>query len=298
MQLSLSVSSWQRRIRVLLVILTTLALADLTGFSVEDHLRVAPKAPEPVTTPAAGPFGLADKDKEKIAAVLSTTAPPAGARKPSTMIASTATQTTAAASAAAAGPPPRLVGTLAGSGCQLAVLSLGNETVIAGPGKVVSGYRILTVDSWSARVRDSAGNTQVLGLELAGGTPTAQAPTPPAPTAENTPTATTGGPINLPQAQFKDMVNHSDRWISKVQLKMDRQGEEVLGARVSYVDRDNPFALVGIQTGDVIKAFNNRPLKAPDDLLWAKSELANARTFHFDILRAGAPTTLDVEIKD
>lgn len=296
MQLSLSVSSWQRRLRVLLVILIALALADLTNFSVEDWLRPASKAPEPVSTPAAGPFGLSDKDQ--VSAVLSTTAPRGGAKKSGQVTASTTTQATNAAPPVPAGPPPRLVGTLAGSGCHLAVLSMGNETVIAGPGKVVSGYRILSVDSWSARVRDSAGNTQVLGLELAGGTPEAQAPTLPAPPAPGAENATTGGAVNIPHAQFKDVVDHPEEWISKVQLKMERQGDEVLGARVTHGGEKNPFALVGIQSGDIIRTFNSRPLKGPDDLMWAKGELANARSFHFDILRAGAPTTLDVEIKD
>jgi len=298
MQLSLSVSSWQRRLRVLLVIAIALAAADLTDFEVQSWLQ----GPEKPAAPATRVTAVTEQvNLDELKAVLGTTQPTEEEKKKAEAGRTPGrTASNANAPAVTAGPPPRLIGTLAGSGCHLAVLSVGNETRVMGPGRTVNGYRILQVDAYSARVRDAAGQVQVLALELAGGTPTAQAPAAPTPApASATPApAQAGGTVSIPQAQFKALVNNPGPWISQVQLKMERQGEEVLGARVSYSGQDNPFALVGIQPGDVISSFNTRPLKTPDDLLWAKSELANARSFHFEILRAGSPTTLDVDIKD
>lgn len=297
MQLSLSVSSWQRRLRVLLVVFIALAAADLTDFEIKSWLQPPLSPPAPANAP---PMTSGTLDKEGLSAVLSTTQPTDAEKKQKAAPPDGPGANVTPVPAVPAGPPPRLVGTIAGSGRHLAVLEVGNETTVAGPGKLVSGYRILQVDTYSARVRDAAGQVQLLALEIAGGTPTAQPPAAPTPAAAEAAPATpqAGGPVSIPHAQYKHLVDNPDLWISQVQLKMDRKGDEVLGARVSYSGQENPFALVGIQTGDVISTFNQRPLKTPDDLMWARQELANARLFHFDILRNGSPTTLDVEIKD
>jgi len=94
------------------------------------------------------------------------------------------------------------------------------------------------------------------------------------------------------------MLDHTGDYAATMNVHAVRRGDEVAGYQVNYSAANNPFAKLGILNGDILLSFQNRPLKGPEDLTWAYSELRNATTLSFSVERAGKVMPVNIQLTD
>lgn len=314
----MTTTDWERRAfpwaRRLVLVGVCFFAADFTAATIEKHLSAgAPPvkaAAQPAMTRSNVPQnGLAYSGELQY--VLNNTVPimPVGGGNASMpgMPAGANGTTVAVANAPPPAALPKLTGTLAGSGHALAVLQSGEDTRVAAVGEEVNGYVVVEVGQYSAVLRGPNGQTYNLSMDLAASpgasntTAPAAAPSPtntvpPVPNAM--PPAVPPADGTISSAQIREMLDHSERFLPHISLKPIRRGEEVVGVQVNYNNPNNPFAMLGVNTGDIITSFNGKPLTGAQDLTWAYQELRNATTLNLQLERNGQPVPLSVHLSD
>ena len=75
-----------------------------------------------------------------------------------------------------------------------------------------------------------------------------------------------------------------------------RHGKPI-GFRLSRIDRDGPFAAIGIESGDLVLEVNGRPIATPDDALAAYAALRNADRVWLVLERDGRRLRMDYDIR-
>lgn len=199
---------------------------------------------------------------------------------------------------------PTLTGTMEGQGQSLAVLQMGQETQVVAVGEEWMGFKVMEVTSFEARLKDARGQEHTLSMALAG----AQAAPPPATGAPN---MTVPGNTTAP-GNTTDTPNTGPYKTSR-ELRADIEGRafirnilvqpvngpdgDVIGIRINYSTMNNPFARLGMQSGDIIQTFNSKPVKGMQDMDWALKELRNAQSLNFELQRNGQKVPLTVQLE-
>lgn len=199
---------------------------------------------------------------------------------------------------------PTLAGTMEGQGQSLAVLQVGQETQVVAVGEEWMGFRVMEVGSFNARLKDARGQEHTLSMALAG---TQEAPsvatvtnTTPANATPGNGTETPGAPATGPYKSSRELrADIEGRAFVKNILVQPVQGPDgdVLGIRVNYSTMANPFARLGMQSGDIIQTFNSKPVKGMQDMDWALKELRNAQSLNFELQRNGQKVPLTVQLE-
>jgi hypothetical protein len=198
---------------------------------------------------------------------------------------------------------PMLAGTMEGQGQSLAVLQMGQETQVVAVGEEWMGFRVMEVTSFEARLKDARGQEHTVTMAMAG----AQAAPPPTTAAPNITT-----PGNATAGNGTDAPN-TGPYKSSRELRADIEGRafirnilvqpvngpdgDVIGIRVNYSTMNNPFARLGMQSGDIIQTFNSKPVKGMQDMDWALKELRNAQSLNFELQRNGQKVPLTVQLE-
>ncbi len=68
------------------------------------------------------------------------------------------------------------------------------------------------------------------------------------------------------------------------------------GALVASVEPDSPAAAAGVETGDVVVGFDNKPVESRADLSWMASIAGIGSTVALEVLREGKPRTVKVTL--
>jgi type II secretion system protein C len=199
---------------------------------------------------------------------------------------------------------PTLAGTMEGQGQSLAVLQVGQETQVVAVGEEWMGYKVMEVGAFQARLKDARGQEHTVSMALAGAQNAAPGPVvyPPGtmpPITNTTVTNTTpgtpdaGGPVTSRQikAWFDDKS-----FVRNILVQPVKRNDEVAGIQINYSNPDNPFAKLGIQSGDIIQTFNSRPVKGMEDMDWALKELRNAQSLNFQVERNGQQVPVSLQV--
>jgi len=171
-------------------------------------------------------------------------------------------------------PLPTLVGTLEGQGKSMAVLQAEGEPAVVAVGEDFHGFQVLAVSALQARLRDSQGQEHTLSMMVE------FQPPPPHQILPNLYTTT---------RQLRQDLDNKDGWIGHILIKPTERG-----VQINYRDGDNPFARLGLQSGDVVLALNNKPARSMDDLPELLADLRNSQTLAFQLERNGLTLPLTV----
>lgn len=199
---------------------------------------------------------------------------------------------------------PELLGTMEGQGSALAILQMpGNpDTTVIAVGEEYMGLKLMEVGPFQARLRDQRHQDYTISMSLANISPS---PTPSAlPVAQTTHqnqatstfAATSKGPYKTSR-ELRDDIDNKAAWINNILVQpMMREGESI-GVKINFRGNDNPFARLGLQSGDVVLALNNKPTRAVENLPDVLMELRNAQTLNFQMERNGqaVPLTINLE---
>lgn len=189
-------------------------------------------------------------------------------------------------------PLPALQGTLEGSGQSLAVLQSGQETKLVAVGEEWMGYKVVEVGAFQARLRDARNQEFLISMSIANTSSTnssvavAPAGSPGAFVVNNT-TALAGPQPFRTSAEIRAAIDNKAAWVKNILVQPELRAGESIGIKVQYTNVDNPFARLGIQTGDVVMSLNNKPARGVDDLNTVLMELRNSTNLNFQIERNG-----------
>lgn len=199
-------------------------------------------------------------------------------------------------------PLPTLVGTLEGQGQSLAVLQTpGNpDTAVVSVGEEYNGFKIIEVGAFQARLRDKRNQEYTISMQVAADT----APAPPQsfvivpPTGSNVtqPPEVAKGPYKTSR-ELREDIDNKGQWIKNILVQPVMRNGESVGVQINYKGGENPFSRLGIQSGDVVMALNNKPAKGVDNLPDILMELRNAQSLNFNLERSGQPQPLSVNLE-
>lgn len=201
-------------------------------------------------------------------------------------------------------PLPKLAGTMEGQGQALAVLQSGQETQVVAVGEEWMGYKVMEVSSFEARLRNAQGQEFTIAMAMAGEQGPPQTPGTMAQPAVN---STNTSPGNSTEGAGETGPYHSVRelradidqraFVKNILVQPVQRGEDVIGIRVNYSNPANPFARLGMQSGDIIQTFNGRAVKGMQDMDWALKELRNSTSLNFEVERNGQTVPLNVQLE-
>ena len=114
-------------------------------------------------------------------------------------------------------------------------------------------------------------------------------------------------PINmiktlLPQLEQNGYVTRS--WLgARVQKITPELAEsfgldEPQGALITEVVDESPAAKAGLQTGDIIVEFDDRPVRTSDQLSWMVASIEPGKTTRLQLVRGGERRSLDIELAE
>lgn len=186
---------------------------------------------------------------------------------------------------------PNLLGTMEGGGSALAILQMpgSSQPAVVALGDEFQDLKLVEVGAYEVRMRDKSGLEQTITMMSGSG-----AAVPP-------PAATPGLPqfSSEPYRTSRELrhdIDNKSQWIGHIMAQpVMRQGESV-GVSLKYTVGENPFARLGIQSGDVVLSLNNKPAKAVEDLPELLMILRNSQTLIFQLERNGKPLTLTVNL--
>ena len=114
-------------------------------------------------------------------------------------------------------------------------------------------------------------------------------------------------PINMAVNVYNQIIKTGkvSRGAIGIQFRRDNNaallkayGAKEGGVFVGAVTKGTPAARAGIQEGDIITAFNGKPVKDEDDLVSRVSETPVGTSVPFTVLRDGKPMQMNIEIAD
>ncbi|CAN0435006.1 unnamed protein product, partial [Phaeothamnion confervicola] len=74
------------------------------------------------------------------------------------------------------------------------------------------------------------------------------------------------------------------------------EGRNVVGVRIQHLNKNHPWAVVGLQSDDILWGLNAHRIAAPEDISWTFKELKTAAQLDFDIQREGHRRSLTVRV--
>lgn len=198
---------------------------------------------------------------------------------------------------------PQLAGTMEGQGQALAVLQMGQETQVVGVGEEWMGFRVVEVGAFQARLRDARNQEYTISMGLANVSSTNTTPLPglAGPPAFNV----TGGPggLGLPPGPYKtsrelrEDLENKGQWVRNILVQPVMRNGESVGVQVNYNNPSNPFARLGIQSGDIVLALNQKPARGVEDVTNLVMELRNSTVLNFQLERGGQQLPLSVTLE-
>lgn len=184
-------------------------------------------------------------------------------------------------------PLPVLQGTLEGQGQSLAVLQSGAETKLVAIGEEWMGYKVVEVGAFQARLRDARNQEFTVSMAIANENTGTVAAVMPQPFVVNNTQALAGPQPFRTSAEVKAAIDNKAAWVKNILVQPEIRNGESVGIKVNYTNVDNPFARLGIQTGDIVLALNNKPARGMDDLNTVLMELRNSTNLNFQVERSG-----------
>jgi type II secretion system protein C len=171
---------------------------------------------------------------------------------------------------------PHLLGTLAGGGSAFAIVQMpaSAQTAVVALGEEYNGLKLVYVGAREVRVRDGQGRERTLWMSMVDPEPTAP------------PLAQPGGSYKTCR-QLRQDIDNKSHWIGHIVLRPVLRNGESIGVAINYGGGDNPFARLGILSGDVVLSLNNLPAKSVEDLPPILMELRNSETLDFQLERNG-----------
>jgi type II secretion system protein C len=180
-----------------------------------------------------------------------------------------------------------LVGTLAGNNGQgLAFLEIEANTVALTPGEFVPDSSILIVEVTSGYIvirRRGKDSSISLGETCS----------------PKKSSASTGverrAPTSISQSEVRALLDRPDLLFQPGFKATPKISDgRMIGAVVKLPNKEHPLARLGLESGDLIKAINQKPLDEAGSLSRLLPVLRNSSTLVIDIERQGQPTTLTV----
>lgn len=265
--------------------------ADLTGALLERRLQLPPARPTALS--AASPSEPRPFPVQQLRDVLRRPEPahPGSPEEMPTATASPSERPGPSEKVRKSGAEPQLLGTMEGRGGALALLQQGAETRVLAPGEEWSGWTIIEVNTYSARLRSAEGKEVELRLALgAAAQPAVEQPAAD-PEGENPQPLTSRG-------ELLALMKSTADWLPDVHVKPVTQNDAPYGVRLTFSKATNPFARLGLRSGDIVLSFNGHPLHGMEDLSRAQMGLRNDPSLNFEIDRNGEHVGLQVELDD
>jgi len=82
-----------------------------------------------------------------------------------------------------------------------------------------------------------------------------------------------------------------------LRLALARDGDRILGFRITPESRPEVLAALGLQAGDLVTTVNGRTLERPADVLDLLSGLDGAEQVRFTVLRSGEALSLEADLR-
>jgi general secretion pathway protein C len=82
-----------------------------------------------------------------------------------------------------------------------------------------------------------------------------------------------------------------------LRLALERDGERILGYRVSEQSRSDVLSAIGLQAGDLVTTLNGRALDRPAKILDLLEQLERAEQVRLTVLRDGEALSLEAELR-
>jgi general secretion pathway protein C len=107
-----------------------------------------------------------------------------------------------------------------------------------------------------------------------------------------------------PRGEFIVDRGTRDAWIEgatgmmhAVGVRPEKNGDEVVGLRITKLAPGTPLESLGVRAGDVLASLDGIPLTSPDRLLAAYARLPTAERLRLVIVRDGRAQQLDFEVR-
>jgi type II secretion system protein C len=186
-------------------------------------------------------------------------------------------------------PPFSLVGTLAGENGQgIAFIQIETETVTLGPGDLVPDSTALLVEVRPDHILvEHLTNQYVVSLGQ----------TPSSPTKSATPNVQQTNDTSISQSEIRALLERTDLVFQpgfKIAPKIENG--DMVGAVVKLPGKDHPLARLGLESGDLIKSINQKPLNETGSLAKMLPVLRNSSTLVIEIERRGQAKTLTIDL--
>jgi general secretion pathway protein C len=114
-------------------------------------------------------------------------------------------------------------------------------------------------------------------------------------TATSTAAATALSPVSFPRARRAAILASPERHLRDARIVPSVIDGRLVGYRLFAILPGTPFAELGLQNGDTIRAIDDHPLTPPDEAA-ALVALASADRFTLHLTRQGQPHTLEVTL--
>ena len=178
----------------------------------------------------------------------------------------------------------------------------GKSKVLA-KGEAVNGFVLEGAGSGYALFTKGGKTYRVDLLEKKGSSDQYKAPTPKRKTVESTTSASPEGEVidaGDHKIVDKSLLEHYTRNINEIYknigIKDVKKGGRIEGFRVTFVKRGSPFAKLGLQRGDVLKAVNGQPLTSYKAAFDAYNSVSDVAGLTVTIQRGNKEMELEYEI--
>jgi len=106
-----------------------------------------------------------------------------------------------------------------------------------------------------------------------------------------------GGNFVIDQRALNAALDNPAQAMTDARLLPSQKDGKVEGFRASEVKNGGVFAMIGIRNGDVLVRLNDFPIDSPDKALQSFLTLKGQSRLKLDIIRDGAPQTLNYDIR-
>ncbi len=107
-----------------------------------------------------------------------------------------------------------------------------------------------------------------------------------------------GERARISRAYFDELLNDQAELMRAVRMVPVFRDGQVVGFRMSGMRAESFLVHLGFQNGDELRRVNGIEINAPDRALEAYAEVRGARRVDVDVLRAGKPLRLSIEVDE